>query len=282
MTQDNGVSENAVAVAALPEFTAADEGYVEADGFRIRYRAAGQGEPLVIFHGGGGMKIYRSHQLLAQQNRVILFEVPGFGASPVNQQSQSMRELALTMANAVTALGINDFNLMANSFGGKLALWLAVQQPERIRSLVLVAPAAIRSERSQPPRSLSQEELMTRLYAHPEFQEAQTPVDPSIRAKQGELVGRLMGPARDQELEDLMAGLNAPALVLIGTKDQIVSPDMGRIYCKILPNCNFILVYDAAHEADADRPEAFASLAGDFLQRQQGFLVNDKTGQIHP
>ena len=279
MTQTSGVSRDTVPVSGFPPF---DEGYVESDGFRIRYRAAGQGEPLVVFHGGGGMKLYRSHQLLAQQNRVILFEAPGFGESAVNDRSRSMRELALTMAAAVTALGITDFNLMGNSFGGKLALWLAVQQPERIKALVLVAPAAIRPEAGPSPRSLSPEELMARLYAHPELQDPQPPVDPSVRAKQGELVGRLIGPARDQELEGLMEGLEVPALVLIGTRDQIVPPDMGRVYCEKLPNCNFILVYDAAHEADADRPEAFASLAGDFLRRQQGFLVNDQTGQIHP
>jgi len=282
LTQISGASGNAAIDAATPAFPTFDEGYVEADGFRIRYRAAGQGDPLVVFHGGGGLKLYRSHQFLARQNRVILFETPGFGESAANQRSQSMRELALTMANAVTTLGIDDFNLMGNSFGGKLALWLAVQQPERIKSLVLIAPAAIRPEGGPSPRSLSPEELMARLYAHPELQADQPTVDPAVRAKQGELVGRLIGPAREPELEGLMAGLEVPVLVLIGTKDQIVSPDMGRVYCETLPKCNFILIYDAAHEADADRPEAFASLAGDFLQRQQGFLVNNQTGQIHP
>ena len=120
------------------------EGYIEADGFRMRYKEAGQGEPLVSLHGAGGMRIYRSHALLAEQYRVIVFEVPGFGQSPANERSQSMPELARTMAQAVTNLGLERCNLMGNSFGGKLALWLAVQQPERIQALVLVAPAAIR------------------------------------------------------------------------------------------------------------------------------------------
>ena len=59
---------------------------------------------------------------------------------------------------------------MGNSFGGKLALWLAVQQPERVQALILVAPAAIRPEGNVPPQALSPEELMARLYAHPERQ----------------------------------------------------------------------------------------------------------------
>ena len=97
---------NAPAVMAVPDvlFT---EGYIEADGFRIRYQEAGQGEPLVSLHGAGGMRLYRSHALLAEQYRVIVFEVPGFGSSPANERSQSMPELARTMAQAMTNLALS-------------------------------------------------------------------------------------------------------------------------------------------------------------------------------
>ncbi|HEY7709445.1 MAG TPA: alpha/beta fold hydrolase, partial [Candidatus Entotheonella sp.] len=118
------------------------EGYVEADRFRIRYREAGQGEPLVCLHGAGGLRLSPAHVLLAQQYRVIAFEVPGFGQSPANERSQSMAELAQTLAQAIANLGLERFNLMGNSFGGALALWLAIQYPEHVQALVLVAPAA--------------------------------------------------------------------------------------------------------------------------------------------
>ena len=258
------------------------EGYVEADGFRIRYREAGQGEPLVSLHGAGGMKLYHSHALLAAQYRVIVFEVPGFGQSPANERSQSMPELARTMAQAVTNLGIERFNLMGNSFGGKLALWLAVQQPERIQALILVAPAAIRPEGAAPPQALSSEELMARLYAHPERQAPLPPVVPAIRAKQQTLVRRVMGPARDEALESRLPSLNVPVLVVFGTLDRMIPPEMGRLYCEKLPNCHLVLVYDAAHEVDADRPEAFVSVASDFMQRHEAFLVSRQSGLIHP
>ena len=83
-------------------------------------------------------------------------------------------------------------------------------------------------------------------------------------------------------MERRMGDLNVPVLVLNGTLDRMIPPEMGRIYCEKLPNCHFILVYNAAHEADADRPEAFADLAGDFLRRHEGFLVNIKSGQLNP
>jgi glycosyltransferase involved in cell wall biosynthesis len=57
-----------------------------------------------------------------------------------------MAELAATVEKAADALGLDRFELMGTSFGGKAALWLAVQHPERVRALVLEAPAAIRPQ----------------------------------------------------------------------------------------------------------------------------------------
>ncbi|MEE9146136.1 MAG: alpha/beta hydrolase [Candidatus Tectomicrobia bacterium] len=258
------------------------EGYIEADGFRIRYQEAGQGEPLVSLHGAGGMRLSRSHALLAQQYRVIVFEVPGFGHSPANERSQAMPELARTMAQAATNLGLKHFNLMGNSFGGKLALWLAIEQPERVPALVLVAPAAIRPEGDGPPQALSPEERRARLYAHPERQAPEPPPDPVIVAQQQALVQRLIGPARDEVLESRMPGLNIPVLVLFGTMDRMIPSEMGRHYCEKLPNCHLVLVYDAGHAVDADRPEAFVSVVSDFLQHHEAFLINRQSGLIHP
>jgi pimeloyl-ACP methyl ester carboxylesterase len=193
-----------------------------------------------------------------------------------------MPELALTMAQAVTNLGIERFNLMGNSFGGKLALWMAVQQPQRIQALVLVAPAAIRPEEGVPLSALSPEERLAKLYAHPERQAPIPPSDPTIIAKQQALVRRLIGPARDEVLESRMPGLHVPVLVLFGTADRMIPPEMGRLYGEKLPNCHLILVYDAGHAVDADRPEAFVSVVSDFLQHHEAFLVNRQSGLINP
>lgn len=258
------------------------EGYIEADGFNIRYLSAGQGETLVWLHGAGGLRTGRAHALLAERYRVILFEAPGFGQSPVNERSQSMFDLANTMLQAVTNLDIEQFNLMGNSFGGKLALCMALQQPERIQALVLVAPAAIRPENGALPRPTSPAERVALLYAHPERQPATASPDPAVIAKQQALVHRLMGPPRDEALERRLPELNVPVLVLFGTLDRMIPSEMGRRYCEKLPNCNLILVYDAGHAVDADRPEAFVAVVDDYLQHREGFLVSRQSRLIYP
>src|SRR5947207_5321714 len=130
---------------------------------------AGEGPALMHLHGAGGLRLSPAHDLLAKQFRVVAFEMPGFGASAENTKTQSMPELAATMAAAAQKLGLDRYNLMGTSFGSKAALWLALQQPERVLALVLQSPAAIRPEGGKPPPS-SPAELARALYAYPERQ----------------------------------------------------------------------------------------------------------------
>ncbi|MGH3320826.1 MAG: alpha/beta fold hydrolase [Streptosporangiaceae bacterium] len=257
-----------------------DERRVEADGYEIRYVEAGEGEPLVCLHGAGGLRVSRGHALLAGHHRLIALEVPGFGESPVNDRSRSMRDLAATMAEAVDRLGLERFDLLGNSFGGTLALWMAALRPERVRALVLVAPAAIIAER--PAGSDGPPTGPNMLFAHPERVPPRPPLDPAIVAKQSDLVRRVSGLGRDPDLENRLPGLDLPVLTLFGTGDRAIPPEMGRRYRELLPNCQLVFVYDAGHLVDVERPEAFAEVIGDFLQQPDAFLVSQKSGLINP
>jgi pimeloyl-ACP methyl ester carboxylesterase len=257
------------------------EHFVDADGFRVRYLECGRGEPLVWFHGAAGVRVSRSHALLAEDFRVMMFEAPGFGNSAENSRTQSIQQLADTMAMAISATGLDRCNLGGNSFGGRLALWLAIAHEEQVSSLVLAAPAALRPEGgAQPPAS--PRDRLGLLYAHPERQPPMQPLPPEIAAKQAALVSRLRGPAQDPDLLHDMESLDVPTLVLFGTLDRVIPSEMGRIYRATLPRCNFVLMYDAGHALDADRPEAFAEVVRDFLQRGDGFLVKTESALIHP
>ena len=257
------------------------EGYVEADGFRIRYMESGQGTPLVHLHGAGGLRLTPAHDLLGRHFRVVAFEMPGFGQSPENSRTRSMPDLASTMAQAIKNLGLDTFNLMGTSFGGKTALWLALQAPARVLALVLEAPAAIRQEGTEPPSS-SPEEMARRLFAHPERLGSIPLADPATRSKTQPLVQRLRGPNRDADLESRLPGLATPTLVLFGTLDRVIAPAMGRVYKDLIPGCHLVFVYDAGHAISTDRPEAFTEVVGDFLERHDAFVISRTATVIHP
>lgn len=257
------------------------EGYVEADGFRIRYMEAGHGTPLLHLHGAGGLRLTPAHDLLSRQFRVVAFEMPGFGQSRENSRTRDMPELASTMVHAADNLELDSFNLMGTSFGGKTALWLAVQQPERVLALILEAPAAIRPEGSQPP-SGTPEEMARRLYAHPERLCALPAPDPAIQTKTRPLVMRLRGPDRDPDLERRLPELQTPTLVLFGTLDAVIPPEMGHFYKEMIPNCHLVFVYDAGHAISTERPEAFTEVVADFLERHEAFIISRTETVIHP
>jgi len=256
--------------------------HVEADGFRIRYQEAGRGAPLVCLHGGGGLRLSHAHDLLAKNRRVIALEIPGFGDSPANTRSKSMEDLARTMNAAVQALGVDRHDLMGTSFGTKLALWMALVDPAPLNAIVLVAPAAIRLDDRAPPAAVSPQEALALLHAHPERHPQRAPVPAEIAAKQRALTTRLLGPPRDPAFEARLRELETPVLALFGTVDRVTPPEAAHLYRELLPNCHNVMVYDAAHAIDADRPEALASVVEDFLKRQARFLVRDKSGLIHP
>lgn len=229
-------------------------GFVEADGFRIRYLDAGQGDVLVHLHGAGGPRPSDALDLLAERRRVVRFEMPGFGQSGPNERTKALPELAETMAAAAAALGLEHYDLIGNSFGATVALWLASAHADRLVSLVLASPAAIRDVDAPPP---------------PE-------------ARPGSLVARLTGLPRDPELETRLRELEIPTLVVMGTEDQHLRPELGRHYVELMPKAHLVYVYGAGHLVDADRPEAFATLVADFLERREEFLVTNRSGVLFP
>jgi pimeloyl-ACP methyl ester carboxylesterase len=260
---------------------AASEDHVEADGFHIRYREAGNGVPLLHLHGAGGLQWTEGHDLLARHFRVIAFEMPGFGVSAENTRTQTQAELAATMARAADALGLDRFNLWGTSFGGRTALWLAAQHPERVQGLLLEAPTAIRPTGMQTPSGTA-EEMARLLYAHPERMPPLVLPDMTIRMKTRRLVGRLRGPDRDAAFEARLLQLETPTLVLFGTRDRLMPPELGRHYKELMPNCQLVLVYDAGHAISSERPEAFTEVAADFLERHDAFVISRTETVIHP
>ena len=242
---------------------------VSAAGFDIRYVEAGDGPPLVCLHGAGGLRLTRAHELLAERYRVIAFETPGFGESPVNDVSRSLPELASSMREAVGAVGLERCHLWGTSFGGKLALWFATQEPERVDALVLASPAAIIEDPWMP----QPDEMASVLYAHPERQANTATLAPEVDAKQRGLVRRLIGPPREPELEDAMRRLDVPTLVLFGTEDRLTPPGLGRYYRELLPRGHVVIVDNTAQAIYAERPETFAAIVGDFLERRDGFVA---------
>jgi pimeloyl-ACP methyl ester carboxylesterase len=254
---------------------------VTVDGFQVTCWEAGAGAPLVVLHGAGGPAIVPAYERLAERVRVVYVQLPGFGASPANERTQTLQELAGTVAQAASALGLERYALLGTSFGGATAAWLAALHPETVTELVLESPAAFRPGDGPLP-DLTPEQVEHALYAHPERRAPLPPPDAETRARQLGFVERVLAGSDADALAARLRGLPVPTMVMFGTRDGLVVPEMGRRYKELIPNCDYVLVYDAAHAISSDRPEAFVDLVGDFLERGAGHIVSATSRVINP
>ena len=79
-----------------------------------------------------------------------------------------------------------------------------------------------------------------------------------------------------------VADLTTPALVVFGAADPVAVPETSGHFKERLPNAHLVFVYAAGHAVADDRPEAFAEVVADFLERREGFVVSRATTVIHP
>jgi pimeloyl-ACP methyl ester carboxylesterase len=250
------------------------EGSAEAGGVRIPYLEAGQGRPVISLHGPGGLRWTRAHDLLAERFRVIALDVPAPGEPAAGARSPSGPDPARSVSLAAAALGLDRCSLMGAASGAALALSVAVQHADLLDALVLESPTAIPSggdaaARARGAAGTGLEGDMATRHA-------------GVSPERNEAAARLGSPRRHGDLEDSLSGLQVPTLVLLGTRDRVTPFETGRAYRATLPRCHLVFVYDAGHAIAADRPEAFASLVGDFLERRDQFVVNRTSGRAYP
>lgn len=119
------------------------------DGIQTNYHDVGDGPPVLLIHGSGpGVTAWANWRLtmpaLAKQFRVIAPDIVGFGETARPQGFQyTMDAWVSHVLGLLDALGIGRAHVVGNSFGGALALALAIRAPERVGRLVLMGSAGV-------------------------------------------------------------------------------------------------------------------------------------------
>ena len=118
--------------------------FIEVDGVRLHFLEQGRGPAVVLLHGNGTFsEDYRGSGLLdrlAARHRVVAIDRPGFGFSsrPRNRVWTPSVQAAL-LAAALDRLDLREPVVVAHSWGTLVAVALALDAPQRVRSLVLLS-----------------------------------------------------------------------------------------------------------------------------------------------
>lgn len=122
-----------------------ESGQVEVNGLSYHYQIYGEGQPLLLLHGGlGTIEMFSPIlPMLSEDRRVIAVDLHGHGRTELGDRSVDLVDMGRDLGLLVEALGYEQVDVMGYSMGGGVAAQMAVQGPERVRRLVLVStPAA--------------------------------------------------------------------------------------------------------------------------------------------
>ena len=223
---------------ARPDFV---EHALRLDGRHIRYNEAGNGKALIVLDGSEALAESRLYGLLAQHFRVIVLDGLSLGAALQNAPA-AHGELTQIHLRVADAAKLENFSLISCPTATTVALWAAIEAPDRVDALVLISPTAL-------------------------------PIDSP--ASQG-------GTGGDSELAGRLPELKPATLVLLGTEDRTVPPEIGRMYAQRIPKCYYVLIYDAGHALGEERPDALFGIMRDFLERRESFVVNRGSTALNP
>lgn len=258
---------------------------------RVRRVATGSGEISAITAGGGPEHVVCIHGLgasktsffptiaaLAPERTVHALDLPGFGASDKPAIAPyDATWFAGAVREYLDGVGIERAHLVGNSMGGRIALELALEAPERVRSLGLLAPALaflrrrgfvplvklLRPELALLPHKLTEARVRKQFLSMLADPDRLDPIVADLACQEflGTYRSRaariafysaarniyLDPPHGDRGLWTRLAGLTPPAIFVWGTHDRLVPAGFSRHVRDALPSARQVVMNDCGH-----------------------------------
>jgi pimeloyl-ACP methyl ester carboxylesterase len=253
-------------------------GIISLAGVDIDVWEGGDGPPLLFLHGAGGFRTGPAYlDRLGRHRRIIAPSHPGWGLSGLADWMDRPEDIAHLYLELLDRLRIEHLDIVGTSFGGWVAAELATMQPRRLRRLVLVAPAGVktgdRDALDIPDMFATPAATLERmLYVEPE----KFRPDP---AKMSDEDLRVMLRNRESfalfawdpylhnpKLPHRLHRVTCPTLFLRGEKDGLISAAYMERYAALLPDARAITLPNAAHVPQMEQPDAFCDAVLNFLR----------------
>lgn len=269
--------------------------YVQANGVRLHYNEAGAGgDVLICIHGGGPganswSNFTRNVDAFAQSYRVLLLDLPRFGKSAkIDLPGPQLTVLAGIVRDFMDALGIDRARFVGNSFGGQVAIKLAIDFPDRIAGLVVIGSAPVLHSIFAPmpvegvkligqyyrgeggPTLAKMRQIMKTLVFDQSLvtedmvrERYEASIDPdTVRVNSGP------PPAR-QDLTPEFPLVKTPTLVIWGMDDRAGALDIGLLMVRAFHNAQMHIFSRCGHWAQVEHAAEFNALVLGFFSRNR-------------
>ena len=267
--------------------------FAQAGDVRIHYGDAGEGHPVICLHGTGpGANAWANFRLnagaLADRHRALLVDLPRFGRSEkVVVRGPRLDYLSGVIRAFMDALGIARAHFVGNSMGGQAAIKVAIDAPERVGRMVLVAPAPI-GHSVFAPMPTETVRMIADYYAGagPSYEKMRLLMrslvyDPASLSEAAireryeasiapEVVAANKGPHwAHQSLEHELDRARCPTLLVWGQDDRASPLDHGLVMLRKMPQARLHVFARCGHSVQLEHPEEFNRLTLDFLAERR-------------
>jgi len=240
---------------------------VPVNGIEMYFETRGEGEPLVLLHGGGG--IGATWELIFKDSppgfQLIVPDLRGHGRSTNPLPELSFRQVAKDVYGLLDRLGIDRFKAIGLSLGAKTLLHVATQQPGRVEAMVLVSatpylPAPARAAMAQlTPENRSDAEWQQMRQWHPQGDEQIRKLWTQMNALKDSFDDMSFTPPH-------LATIQARTLIVHGDRDPLYPVELALEMYAAIPRSYLWVVPNGGHGP------IFGELAGRFVETTLRFL----------
>lgn len=261
---------------------------VTVNGTGLYYVESGHGDPLVLISGFGGDHLSWGFQLSAfnARHRVVAFDNRGSGRSSAPEGDYTTRLMADDTIALMDKLGIESAHVLGVSLGGMIAQEVALNHPDRVRSLQLHCTAArpdrymlallenLRMARRVLGIEGAQRAMALWLFSPATFNERPEFVEMLLHAARTQaypqsdvgFVGHGDAVASHDAL-DRLGDIVCPTLIAVGDDDQLAPARFSRELARAIPHAEFHTVPGAGHVYFWEKPAEFNQLCLSFLAK---------------
>ncbi|WP_461188266.1 alpha/beta fold hydrolase [Arthrobacter sp. Z4-13] len=225
----------------------------------------------VLLHGIGVSHRYlaRLHQELAKEADVYSFDLPGFGKSSNPGRQLQVEEFAAFVGSVLAEAGVDNYVPVGHSMGAQFAVELALREPGRVAGAVLMGPVVEASRKSVASQAMAltrdamfSESLTSNAIVFTDYFRA------GPRWYLTELPVMMEYP-----LEERLAAVSQPVLVLRGTKDPIARRPWCVNLARVAPQGTMAEILGQGHVFQHTAPEIAAQAISGWVRAANGFGV---------
>jgi pimeloyl-ACP methyl ester carboxylesterase len=270
----------------VEEILEVESGVARFDQSELYYEVAGEGEPTVILIHGGLLDCTMwddQFELLARNNRVVRYDADAHGKSPL---PPDMYWDHASLGELMNHLGIDRAVLVGLSLGGRIAIDMALEEPDRVEAVVAVS-SGLSGYKFESEYLLEHRDVMIQAWKAGEFdavvehfQRCWTDgphrqpedIDPYVREKvramarnglEHAMEGRLIDPPAVDRLDEL----DLPMLVILGELDMPGIHEISEMVVSANPNAELVTIPGVAHMVNMENPAEFNQRLIDYLDR---------------